>query len=60
MRKTNASNAKNQDISHTTALTSDVLNVINTDISSWTVLTEYLLLEHWQHTTRHTAITTPD
>ena len=59
MRKTNASNAKNQDISHTTALTSDVMNVMNTDTLSWTALTEYLLQEHWHHTTRHTEITTP-
>ena len=41
----------------TTALTSYVMN---TDISSQTVLTEYLLQEHQCHTTRHTEIVTPD
>ena len=43
MRKTNVFNAKNQETSHNTALTSDVMNVINTDILSWTALTEYTL-----------------
>ena len=54
MRKTDASNAKNQDLSHATALMSGVMNVINMDISLWTVLTEYLLQEHQCHTSRHT------
>ena len=38
-RRTNVFNAKNQDTSHDTALTSDVMNVMNMDISSWTALT---------------------
>ena len=46
MKKTNASNIKNQDTSHNTALTSDVMNVMNMDILSWTALTEYPLQEH--------------
>ena len=60
MRKTDASNARNWDTSHNTALTSDVMNVVNVDISSWTTLTEYPLQEHWHHNTRHTEIFTPD
>ena len=60
MRKTYTSNAKNLDILHATALTSDVWNVMNTDISSWNALAEYLPQEHWHHTTRHTEIATPD
>ena len=43
MRKVNDSNAKNWDTSDTTSLTSDVMNVMNTDISSWIALTEYPL-----------------
>ena len=53
-------NAKNQDTSHDTALTSDVMNVMNMAISSWTALTEYPLQEHQHHTTRHTETATPD
>ena len=60
MRKTDASNAKNQDILHATALMSHVKNAMNMDTLSWSVLTEYLLQEHWCHTTRHTEIATPD
>ena len=60
MRKTDVSNAKNQDVLHATALTSDVMNAMNMDISSWTALTEYFLQEHQHHTTRHTEIVTPD
>ena len=60
MRKTNASNAKNWDTLHDTALTSDVMNLMNMDILSWTALTEYPLQEHWHHTTRHTEIATLD
>ena len=36
------------------------MNAMNTDISSWTALTEYPLQEHQCHTTGHTEITTPD
>ena len=36
------------------------MNVMNTNISSWTALTGYLLQEHWHHTTRHTEAATPD
>ena len=36
------------------------MNVMNMDISSWTVLTEYLLQEHQCHTTRHTEIMIPN
>ena len=46
MRKTDASNAKKWDKSHDTSPSSDVMNVLNTDISSWTALTEYPLQEH--------------
>ena len=60
MRKTDASNAKNQDTSHNTALTSDVMDVMNFDTSSWTALTEYLLQENQYHSTRHTEIATTD
>ena len=60
MRETNASNAKNQDILHSTALKSDFMNVMTMEILSWTVLTEYLLQEHWHHTIRHTEIATLD
>ena len=60
MRMTNVFNAKNQDTSHNTALTSDVMNVMNMDILSWTALTKYPLLEHLHHITRHIEIATPD
>ena len=40
MRKTDASYARNQATLHDTALTSDVMNVMNMDISSWTACTE--------------------
>ena len=60
MRKTNASNAKNQDTLHDTALTSSVMNVMNLETSSWTALTEYPLQGHWHHTTRHTETATTD
>ena len=60
MRKTNISNANNQDTLHDTAFTSDVMNVMNTDMSSWNVITEYPLQEQWHHTTRHTEIATTD
>ena len=60
MRKTNVSNAKDQDISHDTALTLDFMNVMNTDILLWTALTGYPFQEHWHHTTRHTETATPD
>ena len=60
MRKADASNAKNWDTSHNTALKTNVMNMINMDISLWTALTEYPLQEHWHHTTRHTEIATPD
>ena len=53
-------NVKNQYTSHDTALISDVMNVMNMDISSWTALTECPFQEHWHHTTRHTEIATPD
>ena len=36
------------------------MNVMNTDISSWTALTEYPLQEHQHHTTKHTEIATTD
>ena len=45
---------------HDTALISDVLNVMNMDISSWTAITKYPLQEHWCHITKHTETTTPD
>ena len=60
MRVTNVFNAKNQDTSHDTALTSDVMNVMNMDIMSWTALIKYSLLEHLCHTTRHIEISKPD
>ena len=60
MRKTDASNAKNWDISHETAPTSSIMNVINLDTWSWTALTEYPLQEHWHHTTSHIEIATLD
>ena len=60
MRKTDASNAKNQDTSHATSLTSDVMNVMNLDTFSWTALTEYPLQEHQHHTSRDTEIATTD
>ena len=44
----------------TPVLTSDVMNVMNTDISPWTALTGYLLQEHWCHTTKCTETTTQD
>ena len=53
-------NAKNQDTSHDTALTSDVTNAMNMDIFSRTALTKYPLLEHWCHITGHIEIATPD
>ena len=56
MRNTDASNAKSQNISHATALTSGIMNGMSMDTSSWTVLTEYLLQEYCFHTTRHTEI----
>ena len=60
MRKTDVSNAKKWDTSHNTGLTSDVMNVMNMGISSWTALTEYTLQEHLHHTTRHIEIATTD
>ena len=60
MRKTDVSNANNKDILHDTALTSYVMNVINTVILSWVALTGYPLLEHQDHTTRHAETATPD
>ena len=60
MRRTNVFNVKNQDTLHGTARTSDVMNVMNIDISSWTALTKYPLQEHCHHITRHTETTTPD
>ena len=60
MRRTDASKAKNWDTSHDTALTSDVMNVMNTDISSWTAFTEYPFQKHQHHITRHTETAKPD
>ena len=51
---------KNQDISHDIALTLGAMNVSSMVISSWTVHTEYLLLEPWQHITNHTKVTMTD
>ena len=45
---------------HCTALTSDVINVMNMDTLSWTALIKYPLQEHQCHITRHIEITTPD
>ena len=42
------------------ALTSDVMNVVNMDILSWTSLIKCPLPEHQCHITRHIEITTPD
>ena len=42
------------------ALTSDVMNVMNTDISSWSTLTGYPLQEHQHHITWQTETATPD
>ena len=36
------------------------MNAMNMDISSWPVITEYLLQEHWCHATRYTEIATSD
>ena len=58
--KTNASDAKNWDTLHDTALTSSVMNVMNSDTSSWTGLTEYPLHRHQHQTTRHIEIATTD
>ena len=44
-------NAKSQDTLHNTALTSDVMNVMNMDILSWTALIKYPLQEHQCHIT---------
>ena len=60
MRKTDVSNAKNQDILHDTALTPDVMNVMNMDISSWNAPIGYPLQEHQHHTTRHIETATQD
>ena len=60
MRKTHASNAKNWDTSHNTALTSSVMNVMNLDPLSWTPPTEYPSQGHQHHTTRHAEIATTD
>ena len=60
MRKTNVSNAKNQDILHDTTLTSYVMNVMNMDILSWTTFKGYPLQEQWYHTTGHTETAIPD
>ena len=59
MRRTNVFNAKKQDTSHDTALTSDVMNLMNMHISSWAALTKYDLQEHQHCITRHTEIATP-
>ena len=60
MKSTNVFIVKNQDTSHNTALTSDIMNVMIMDISSWTALTKYPLQEHWHHITRHTETTATD
>ena len=52
VRKTDVSIATNYDILKDTSLTSDVMHVMNTDILSWTALTEGPLQEHQHHTTR--------
>ena len=57
---TNVFNVRNQDTLHDTALTSDVMNVMNMDILSWTSLIKYPCLEHLCHITRHIEIATPD
>ena len=49
MRKINVSNAKNWDTSHNSALTSDVMNVMNMGISSWTALRESALKKLPRH-----------
>ena len=59
MRKTDVSSAKNQETLHDTALTSNVMNVMNMNISSWTALTKYPLQEQQYHITRHTETATP-
>ena len=58
--KTDVFNVKSWDTLQDTALTSDVTNVMSTDISSWLLLTKYLLWEQWQHTTRHIEVTAQD
>ena len=60
MRMTDVLNAKNQGTLHDTTLISDVMNVMNMNILSWTALIKYPLLEHWHHITRCIGIATPD
>ena len=60
MRVTDVFNDKNEGTSHDTALTSDVINVMNLDILSWTALIKYPLLEHQYHITRHIETAIPD
>ena len=60
MMKTNIFNVKSWDIFQDTALTSDIMNVMSTDISSWIALTKYLLWEHQQHITGHMEVDTQD
>ena len=57
---TDALNANNWDTLHDTALTSSVMNVMNSDTSSWIALTVYPFQGHWCHTTRQTEIATTD
>ena len=55
----NVFSGRNQDTLHDTGLTSDTMNEKNTDIWSWTALTEYLLQAHWHNITRCTETATP-
>ena len=53
MMKINVSNVRNWNILPDTALTSNVMNAMSTDILSWIALTKYLIQEYQQHITRY-------
>ena len=59
MRGINVFNARNQDTSYDTALTSDAMNAKNTNIQSWTALTKYHFKACQHNITRCTETLTP-
>ena len=58
-KRTGASFARNQDILHGIALTSDAMSMMNMVILSWIVHTRYLLQELQWHTASHIGIIMP-